>query len=186
MKEVIIPKLTDEEFSLYNDVNKMNKLIDEFLDKVIFINKPTHKNITCGELKHKIEHWANIKKYGGNCYILGPYLVKRLYEKKVPLTPYKFRTGSLIGDDKRGDYTPCFVGISRKSMLKASCFVNGYTPDDDFKSKPFDWAWHYMCLGEKHYERLRELGYGKLYHGSEHNWERQFEKRMEQNEKELR
>ena len=86
MKEVIIPKLTDKEFSLYNDVNKMNKIIDDYLDRVITVNKPTHKNVTCGELKHHIERWADIKKYGGNCYILGAYLVKRLYEKKRMIT----------------------------------------------------------------------------------------------------
>ena len=34
MKEVIIPNLTDEEFSLWNDVSKMNKIIDELLAKL--------------------------------------------------------------------------------------------------------------------------------------------------------
>jgi len=179
MKEVIVPNLTNEEFSLWNDVSKMNKIIDDYLDRVIIVNKPTHKNVTCGELKHHIERWASIKGYGGNCYILGAYLVKRLYEKKIPLTPYRFRTRSLSG---RGDgYTLCYVGISRKSMLKSSCFENGKTPDDDFRVKPFDWAWHYFALGPKHYERLKELGYGNLYHGSEFNWEDQFKKRREQN-----
>ena len=179
MKEVIVPNLTDEEFSLWNDVSKMNKIIDDYLEKVIIVNKPTYKYVSCGELKHHMERWAEIKGYGGNCYVLGAYLVKRLYEKNIPLKPYRFRTGSLTGKDD--GYTVCYVGISRKSILKSSCFENGKTPDDDFRVKPFDWAWHYLHLSGKHYERLRELGYGKLYRGSEYNWEEQFEKRIEQN-----
>ena len=106
---------------------------------------------------------------------------KRLYEKKIPLKPYS--TGTIYNDEGyKTDFSRCFVAVSEKSILKISCYINGKTPDDDFKVKPFDWEQHYICLNDRHYERLRELGYGKLYYGSEYNWKDEFEKRRRDHE----
>ena len=178
---LFLPILTDEEYSKYNDINRMKMLIDELVDRVIVTNKATRKNVTTGELKHLVEGWADTKGYKGNNYILEPYLIKRLYEKKIPLKPYS--TGTIYNDEGyKTDFSRCFVAVSEKSILKISCYINGKTPDDDFKVKPFDWEQHYICLNDRHYERLRELGYGKLYYGSEYNWKDEFEKRKRSHE----
>ena len=76
---LFLPILTDEEYSKYNDINRMKMLIDELIDRVIVTNKATRKNVTTGELKHLVEGWADTKGYKGNNYILEPYQIKRLY-----------------------------------------------------------------------------------------------------------
>jgi hypothetical protein len=58
---IVLPNLTDKEFSSYNDVNQMRRIIDHFFSKVILTERATYRSVTSGELKHLIEHWAEIK-----------------------------------------------------------------------------------------------------------------------------
>ena len=49
---LFLPILTDEEYSKYNDINRMKMLIDEFIDRGIVKNKATRKNVT--DLTHPL------------------------------------------------------------------------------------------------------------------------------------
>ena len=167
---IVLPNLTDEEFSSYNDVNQMRRIIDHFFSKVILTERATYRNVTSGELKHLIERWAELKMnhrqervYGhGNTYILEPFLVKVMHEKDIALKEQNISTSSII-------YSRCFVGISKKSIEKLQCFNHQATPDDDFKVKPF--SWHVGGPMYKHHrERLHEIGYDDVWKA--HDWKK--------------
>ena len=166
---IVLPNLTDKEFSSYNDVNKMRRIIDDFFNRVILTKKATNRNVTSGELKHLIEHWAETKRdgrrnnfYQGNTYILEPFLVKVMHEKGIALKEQNLSETNIL-------FSRCFVGISRKSIQKIQCFNNQATPDDDFKVKPFFWHRRGPLL-KHHRERLYELGYDDVY--KIHGWEK--------------
>ena len=160
---IVLPNLTDKEFSSYNDVNQMRRIIDHFFSKVILTERATYRNVTSGELKHLIERWAELKMnhrqervYGhGNTYILEPFLVKVMHEKDIALKEQNISTSNIV-------YSRCFVGISKKSIEKLQCFNHQATPDDDFKVKPF--SWHVGGPMYKHHrERLHEIGYDDVW-----------------------
>tara|TARA_R100000951_G_C2574518_1_gene159905 strand:- start:202 stop:729 length:528 start_codon:yes stop_codon:yes gene_type:complete len=165
---ILLPNLTDKEFSAYNDVKKMRRIIGDFFDRVILTKKATNRNVNSGELKHLIEHWAETKRderrnhfYQGNTYILEPFLVKVMYEKGIALREQNVSTTNIL-------YSRCFVGIAKKSIQKIQCFNNQSTPDDNFKVKPF--FWHRRGpLYKHHIKRLEQLGYDNI--GKRIHWE---------------
>ena len=166
---IVLPTLTDKEFSTYNNVNQMRRIINDFFDRVILTKKATNRNVTSGELKHLIERWAETKRddkqnnfYQGNTYILEPFLVKVMHEKGIALIEQNLSETNIL-------FSRCFVGIAKKSIQKLECFNHQATPDDDFKVKPF--YWHPIGPMYKHHrERLHELGYDNIWKA--HDWKK--------------
>jgi hypothetical protein len=167
---IVLPNLTDKEFSSYNDVNRMKRIIDDFFNRVILTKKATNRSVTSGELKHLIEHWAGLKMnhkqervYGySNTYILEPFLVKVMHEKGIALIESNLSQSNIL-------FSRCFVGIAKKSIEKLQCFIHQATPDDDFKVKPF--SWHAGGPMYKHHrERLHEIGYDDVWKA--HDWKK--------------
>jgi len=163
---IVLPNLTDEEFSSYNDVNQMRRIIDDFFNRVILTKKATNRSVTSGELKHLIEHWAELKmnhkqekNYDGNTYILEPFLVKVMHEKGIALKEQNISETNIL-------FSRCFVGIAKKSIEKLQCFIHQATPDDDFKVKPFYW-YTGGPMYKHHRERLQlaMMMFGKLMTG---------------------
>tara|TARA_Y100000114_G_scaffold151473_1_gene168254 strand:- start:522 stop:1052 length:531 start_codon:yes stop_codon:yes gene_type:complete len=159
---ITLPTLTDKQFSSYNDVNKMRRIINDFFDRVLLTKKATHRNVSSGDLKHMIEDWAHLKrdgnqkpKYPGNTYILEPFLVKVAHEKNVPLKEIKLSETNIL-------FSRCYVGVSKRSIDKLDCFNHQATPDDDFKVKPYEWHRHGPLLNH-HIKRLAEIGYDDIW-----------------------
>ena len=159
---IVLPNLTDKEFSSYNDVNRMRRIIDDFFNKVILTKKATYRlHVTSGELKHLIERWAGLKMnhkqervYGyNNTYILEPFLVKVMHEKGIALKESNLSQSNIL-------YSRCFVGIPKKSIEKLQCFIHQATPDDDFKVKPF--YWHLFIIRRSYVANITEKDYMKL------------------------